>query len=299
MDGELSRLREQVDEIDREIAAALRRRFEVTDEIGRAKRESGAKSVRNAAREREVLDKVGPELSDIYRAIMAAAVRREEQLVSVDTDFGHAFADPALLEEALTTPSYRMTCPEAKDNQRLEFLGDAVLGLMAADLLYAERPNDPEGPLTVRRTHMVSAAALCAAAARGGLAERLRRNRGAAPLPANSKTLADAVEAIIGAAWLDGGLEAARAVFDALNLGDAAAVPEWAGNPKGELQVRAQALTPPRHPVYELVEVAGKSHEPVFTVRVSVEGFGEAVAKAGSRKEAEAAAAASLLANMV
>ena len=73
-----------------------------------------------------------------------------------DTIFGYTFANPALLEEALTTPAFRMTEPEARDNQRLEFLGDAVLDLLAADQLYAESPEDKEGPLTVRRSLLMN-----------------------------------------------------------------------------------------------------------------------------------------------
>jgi ribonuclease-3 len=209
--------------------------------------------------------------------------------------FGYEFRNGALLEEALTTPSCRQSDPGARDNQRLEFLGDAVLGLLAADALYAARPKDTEGSLTVSRAHMVSSAALCAAAARHDLAPRLKRNKGAEPLPPNSKTFADAVEAIIGAAYIDGGLPAAKAVFDALELADLAGEGEWAGNPKGELQVRAQAMTPPQHPKYSLVKTEGKAHEPVFTVEVSVEGLGNARASARSHKEAESRAAARLL----
>lgn len=206
--------------------------------------------------------------------------------------FGYSFGNVALLVEALTTPSYRMTYPGATDNQRLEFLGDAVLGLLAADRLYAECPADKEGPLTVKRVHMVSAAALCEAAERLGLAGRLRRNKGAAELPRNSKTLADAVEAVIGAAWLDGGLAAARTVFDALGLSPSDPVSD---NPKGDLQIKAQAMTPARHPEYTLLNVAGKAHEPVFTVKVSVDGLGTATAEARNRQEAETLAAAKLL----
>ena len=209
--------------------------------------------------------------------------------------FGYTFADEALLEEALTTPSYRMQFPDAKDNQRLEFLGDAVLGLLSAERLYNELPHEQEGPLTIRRTHMVSAAALCEAAARHGLAARLRRNKGAEELPRHAKTLADAIEAIIGAAYLDGGFAAAKRVFDALELDSNAERGDWSVNPKGDLQIKAQAMKPPRQPEYTLLETSGKAHEPVFTVKVSVDGVGEAVAKAGVRKEAEALAAAELL----
>ena len=212
------------------------------------------------------------------------------------TIFGYAFANAALLEEALTTPAYRMEKPDARDNQRLEFLGDAVLELLATDRLIAEGGDEREGRLSVRRTHMVSTAALCEAAMRHGLRERLRRNRGAAELPENSKTLADAVEAVIGAAWLDGGLEAARTVFAALELREHEADVEAAvGNPKGALQEFAQAMHPPRHPRYELLKTAGAAHRPVFTVKVAVDGVGEATAEAGSRKEAEALAASRLL----
>lgn len=212
--------------------------------------------------------------------------------------FGYTFKNDALLEEALTTPAYRMECPRAHDNQRLEFLGDAVLGMLAADRLYAERPRDSEGELTVRRTHMVSTAALCAAAGRLGLADRLRRNRGAQPLSKNAKTLADAVEAIIGAAWLDGGLEAAQRIFSELKLDAAASEADWTGNPKGELQILAQAMTPPRLPEYTCVNVSGKVHDPVFTMRVRVDEIGETTASARSRREAESLAASKLLARV-
>jgi len=210
--------------------------------------------------------------------------------------FGYTFRNPALLEEALTTPSYRMTSPGASDNQRLEFLGDAVLDFLAADRLYAEYPGDAEGPLTVKRTHMVSSAALCEAAARSGdLAGRLRRNKGASPLPQGAKVYADAVEAIIGAAWLDGGLEAAKRIFDALKLSPSPKAAAWDDNPKGYLQTVSQAMTPPRHPEYTTVGISGKAHAPVFTIKVKVEGMGEATASSGSRKDAETAAAAALL----
>ena len=212
--------------------------------------------------------------------------------------FGYTFKNEALLEEALTTPAYRMDVPSAKDNQRLEFLGDAVLGMLSAERLYAEFPKEQEGPLTVRRTHMVSAAALCEAANRLGLAVRLRRNKGGAELPRNAKTLADAVEAIVGAAYLDGGFAAAKQMFDALELTANAEETEWSGNPKGELQVRAQAMKPPRHPEYELLKTEGKAHEPVFTVRVTVDGMGSATASARSHKQAESLAAAELLATL-
>ena len=208
---------------------------------------------------------------------------------------GYNFKNEELAATALTTPACKIERPKITDNQRLEFLGDSVLNFLAAESLYAAKPAEQEGSLTVRRTHMVSTAALCEAAARNGLVPYLKRNRGASPLPRNSKTIADAVEAIVGAAYLDGGMSAAKTVFDYLGLAANAAKSEWSENPKGELQEIAQRMIPPRHPVYELVRAAGKAHAPVFTVRVTVDGLGDAVATARSRKDAEAEAAKKLL----
>lgn len=208
---------------------------------------------------------------------------------------GYAFSRSELLDAALTTPSCKMDSPRVTDNQRLEFLGDAVLGLLAAEHLFETLPAEQEGELTVRRTHMVSSAALCGAAARIGLAGHLKRNRAAEDLPPDSKTVADAVEAVIGAAYVDGGFAAARRVFDSLGLSENAETGSWSANPKGDLQIKTQAMVPPRRPVYELIGTTGPDHRPVFTVRVSVEGAGEATASAGNRREAESLAAAELL----
>jgi len=209
--------------------------------------------------------------------------------------FGYRFKDEKLLEEALTTPACKMSSPAAVDNQRLEFLGDAVLGLLAADRLYAELPECAEGELTIRRTHLVSTAALNAAAVRLDLGPRLHKNKGAdeSAIPAN--TLADAVEAILGAAWLDGGLAAAKAVFDNLGLEENAGHGDWNINNKGELQRYAQSLKPHRQPEYVTISVGGLCHCPDFKVRVSVAGLGEAVGEGHSRKQAESNAAAALL----
>lgn len=212
---------------------------------------------------------------------------------------GYEFKDEKLLEEALTVPSYKVLHPGAKDNQRLEYLGDAVLGLIAAEMLYFQCQSDREGALTVHRSQLVSTVALCEAAERVGLAKSLRWNTSAGPIPVHSKTVADAVEAVLAAAYLDGGLAAAREVFKALGLSAKHIADEWGGNPKGALQIKAHGMKPPQMPVYETISVTGKAHAPKFTVKVSVEGIGQAQASAGSRKEAESAAAAKLLKNMV
>ena len=214
------------------------------------------------------------------------------------TVLGYEFRDESLAVTALTTPSFKMSNPSASDNQRLEFLGDAVLGLLATDWLYATNPGSREGDLTGRRQHMVSSAALCEAAERTDFTRLLRRNKGAGPLPKNSKTIADAVEAVIGAAWLDGGMAAAKTVFNHLGLIRNSGLGELDGNPKSALQHATQALTPPRTPRYALLKTEGTADKPVFTAAVTVDGVGAATGVAGSVKEAESAAAASLLARL-
>lgn len=209
---------------------------------------------------------------------------------------GYVFKDAALLERALTTPAYRMDHPKALDNQRLEFLGDAVFGLLSAEVVFKTHPDEQEGPLTVRRTHLVSTVALAKAAEKLGLREFLKRNAGAKDLPPCAKALTDALEAVMGAVWLDGGFEAARKVFAKLDIPrEVSDLDAWSANPKGFLQVKAQALKPSRKPEYETLNSVGAAHAPVVTVRVRVDGLGEAEATAVSKTAAEVAAAAALL----
>ena len=200
-------------------------------------------------------------------------------MTDLERTIGYAFRDASLLEQALTTPACHMDRPEVSDNQRLEFLGDAVFGLLSADAVYAAFPADAEGLLTVRRTHLVSGAALADAAERLHLRDHLKFNQGAQPPPPHAKVLADAV----------------RTVFAALGLPLNASFNEWDANPKGYMQVKTQAMHPPRRPVYEVTQTGGVAHAPVVTVRVRVHGLGEAVATAGSKTAAEVAAAAALL----
>ncbi len=215
-----------------------------------------------------------------------------------NTIFGYTFTDAALLDEALTTPSYRMADGNARDNQRLEFLGDSVLNMLAASCVYKELPDAQEGKLTIARTHMVSTLALCAAAKRENLMPRLKFSKGAQGVSENSKVLADAIEAIFGAAWLDGGIDAAKALFKHLKLSDFSQQGEWSRNPKGDLQIRAQAMEPARNAHYETLSRGGKPHCPDVYCKVSVDGVGSAEATAHSRKAAETAAAEKMLALM-
>ncbi len=214
-------------------------------------------------------------------------------MTELEEKIGYTFKDPALLDRALSTPSVRMVDPTAKDNQRLEFLGDAVFGLLSAERVFTQNPDDQEGLLTVRRTHLVSGAALAAAAEKLGLRNWLKRNIGAHEIPPQAKLLADALEAVMGAVWLDGGLAAARDVFTRLALPFDEKFNEWDDNPKGFLQTKAQAAH--QKPVYEVLDVKGTAHEPIVTVRVTVKGLGSAEATAISKTAAEVAAADALL----
>ena len=221
-----------------------------------------------------------------------------DAMTELEDTIGYTFRDPALLDRALTSPACRMSNPHVEDNQRLEFLGDAVFGLLAANAVFAAYPNEQEGPLTVRRTHLVSGSVLAEVAERIGLRNYLKRNVGAHALQPRAKALADALEAVMGAVWLDGGLDAALTVFKRLDLPIMEKLNEWASNPKGYLQVRAQALKPPSRPVYEVLKVEGPPHSPTVTARVTVEGLGVAEATAGSKTGAEIAAATALLARL-
>ncbi len=216
-------------------------------------------------------------------------------MTELEKRIGYRFKDASLLEAALVTPACRMDRPEIEDNQRLEFLGDAVFGLLSADAVYDAYPWEQEGKLTVRRTHLVSTAALIAAANRLGLGEFLKRNAGAQPLSPRAKALADAMEAVMGAVWLDGGFEAAKSVFGKLELPIDEKLNEWSDNPKGHLQVISQSMKPSRKPVYTVDSVKGPAHAPVVTVTVEVVGLGKATATANSLRKAETATAAALL----
>jgi ribonuclease-3 len=209
----------------------------------------------------------------------------------LEAKVGHRPADIALFERALTHSSV------GEDNyQRLEYLGDRVLGFIVADWLYALFPDEPEGQLS-KRLNVLVARATCAAVARDiGLAEHMRlgkqaRDDGAAQ---SDNVLGDMVESLIGALWLDGGLEPARrfvrsAWADRVDIGDS--VPR---HPKSALQEWA-AANDRKPPHYELVARSGPHHAPTFQVKVSIKGVGEASAEGPSKQEAETEAALALL----
>jgi len=210
---------------------------------------------------------------------------------------GHDFAQPDLLQEALTHPS--AATPARSDNQRLEFLGDRVLGLVMAEALLAADRLAAEGQLAPRLNALVRKET-CADVARDiGLGDQLRLGRSEMLSGGRRKEalLGDAMEALIAAVYLDAGLDAARSVIlrlwgDRIERVDAdardakTALQEW-------LQARGEAP-----PVYEEVARDGPPHAPVFTIRASTpDGLSE-TAQAGAKRQAEQAAAKALLARL-
>lgn len=125
---------------------------------------------------------------------------------------GHRFADPELLARALTHPSYAHEHPPAPHNEALAFVGDAVVGLVVAELLFARAPEDGAGPLTQRRAAVVSESSLAAWATRLDLPPHLQLGRGEEQAAGRTKPsiLATAFEAVVAAVYLDGGLDPAR-----------------------------------------------------------------------------------------
>ncbi len=209
--------------------------------------------------------------------------------------FGYTFADARLLHRALTHASAVADTPVAgQHNERLEFIGDRVLGLAVADVLYRRYPDEAEGALAKRLTALVQQAALVRVAAAQDMARHLRLSVAEEKLGAREAMLADAVEAVIGAIFLDGGYAAAAQVIATLwapLLEADIAPPE---DPKTALQEWVQARGAAL-PHYETVAQSGPAHAPQFTVRASVTGLPPVQAQASNKRLAEKEAARLLL----
>jgi len=209
----------------------------------------------------------------------------------IEQNFGVSPKDEALYVRALTHGSHGTDTYE-----RLEFLGDRILGLVIAEWIYTRFPKDSEGQLSRRFNNLVSGE-ICAEVGRSlGLAAHLRLGKQARDDGAydSDNVLGDAVEALIGAVYLEHGLDAARRFIHArwsplIDVQRAAR-----RHPKSELQEWAAAHNR-RAPVYEIIERSGPHHAPRFHVKVSLGTAGDAVADGKSKQEAETLAAAALL----
>jgi len=218
----------------------------------------------------------------------------DSRLETLQQRTGHHFADPALLTRALTHRSFG-----AEHNERLEFLGDAVLSLAISSLLFEHFSGSDEGDLTRVRAHLVREDSLHRAAVQLGLPEVMRLSDGEARGGGAQRPsiLADALEALIGATFLDGGFESARALVQRL-FGEVISTTEmgsWSKDAKTELQewLQARRLAVP---VYSIRATRGQAHAQTFEVECAVPALGLVESGEGrSRRVAEQEAARRML----
>lgn len=213
---------------------------------------------------------------------------------TLELAIGYRFKKKAVLELALTHPSFRYENADTEDdNQRLEYLGDAVLSLISAEHLFKKNPTAREGDMSKLRSRLTQDRKLAQIGASIGIGDFLRLGRGEQKNGGSTRAsnLADAVEAIIGAAWIDGGARAVNKIFKKVfepelhELQDATTK----SNPKGHLQEYAQShgIEIPR---YKTIETMGPEHARIFTVEVTL-GEKRWNASAASKREAERLAA--------
>jgi len=217
----------------------------------------------------------------------------ETLAVTIGELTGHRFKDVVLLQTALTHSS---AVKAQTNNERLEFLGDRVLGLVIADMLFHLFPDVAEGELAPRFNALVDARTCSEIGTELGLDAFIR---GAAALKAHQggaarNYLSDAVEALIAAIYLDGGIEPARRFIEKYWEPRSRTLVQKPKNPKSELQ-EWLAQKGGLRPEYAIEAREGPDHEPVFTVSVTVSGFETTLATGRSRRAAEEAAAAAFL----
>lgn len=204
---------------------------------------------------------------------------------------GYRFKTTALIDEALTHPSLSTIEPDRRHNQRLEFLGDRVIGLVIADSLFGQIEDEREGLLTRRYAECVENAALARIARDLGIGPALAVQPNTS-LADTDKVLADALEALIGAIWRDGGMEAVRPVILAI-WGE---LMEGGGHGK-DAKSRLQEFALEKKmglPAYAVLDRKGPDHAPEFIVSVSVKGT-SAEATGPTKRQAEQRAATRLL----
>lgn len=223
------------------------------------------------------------------------AAESARDLVEIESLLGHQFRDPSLLKLALTHPSITHDLGAGTPhNQRLEFLGDAVLQLVLTSELYEKFPDLGEGPLTQARAEMVNRRTLATQSRALTVGDFLRMSRSEDSTGGRDRAsaLADAFEALVGAIFMDGGLEPARGFIlrrfrEA--FGQLEALPSL-HNPKGDLQELLQAESA-EAPLYQLISVSGPDHDRVFECAVSYQQaeLGRGTGKTKKSAESEAA----------
>lgn len=222
---------------------------------------------------------------------------RVEAVAALESRIGHVFGDRELLERALTHASVGDGQRKVRHNERLEFLGDRVLNLLATERLLALDPDAREGVLNQRLAALVNGKACARVARHIGLPNALRLSGSASKIGGrdSDNVLGDACEALMAALYIDGGLEAARAFFNTAwqeEFDSPAASRDR--DPKTQLQewAQARALALPR---YAVIARTGPDHAPSFTVAVSIDGHDPEEGEGRSRQEAEKSAALAML----
>jgi ribonuclease-3 len=214
-------------------------------------------------------------------------------LRDLEDHLGHSFTDKDLLKRARTHAS----ADARLSNERLEFLGDRVLGLVIAEKLHALFPDDSEGALALKLNALVRKEACASAAEAAHLDEHLILAASEAGSGGRKKAviLAGACEAVIAALYLDGGMEAARAFILRYWDGQFATLNDDMRDAKTALQEWAQARKGEGGPSYKLISREGPDHAPVFEIEARVSGAEPAIGQGRSKREAEQAAAKALL----
>jgi ribonuclease III len=218
---------------------------------------------------------------------------------SLQSSLGYRFKSRALIDEALTHSSLvnEQKTSSARHNERLEFLGDAVLSLVMSEYLASALPRSSEGTLSKLKAQVVSETSLARVARRLGLGEHLKLGRGEDRSKGREKDslLADALEAVLAAVFLDGGFDASRTVardIFAEELANIAAQQEQPG--ASDYKTQFQEWCQKRHdtlPRYMTVRESGPDHQKIFEVELSIQGDVVGVGSGRSKKEAEQQAA--------
>lgn len=227
---------------------------------------------------------------------MLLGLRKPNPYRELEKRLGYKFDNRDLLEMALLHRSYRFETKDiVTDNQRLEFLGDAVAGFLVAAHLYRLHRDGDEGILTELRSRATSGKALAGIAREIGLGDFVRLGKGEERAGGRLREtlLADGMEAVIGAAYLDGGVKAAEKIVVKLLIPLVGEAPQedWEENPKGKLQEISQRLYG-RGPEYRCISEEGPAHQKQFTVEALVGGALLGQGQGASKRAAETDAAA-------
>jgi ribonuclease-3 len=213
----------------------------------------------------------------------------------LEKQLGHKFKDKDILSQALTHSS----TGEDKDYERLEFLGDRVLGLVIARFLYDKFPDEAEGDLAKRLAALVQGELLADIATEMELGNYIVFSSAEAQAGGarNENILSDVFEALVGALYIDSGFEKCRALIESLWADKFDKMKTPPQHPKTLLQEWAQGKGLPL-PVYKILEQHGPDHAPLFDVQLSVKGYEPLIAQGRSRQEAEKEAAAEFFARL-